>query len=426
KLTLNFAGGTATLSSPTTISVANENLTCGGTSGQCVSQAGTSQTLHTLRARLMYRFAVRHFADHDRAVVNHAVANGGRVAIRWYELYDPAGTVTLNQQGTFAPNTPYRWMASIAEDQNGDIGLGYCASSSSIHPAIRFTGHVPTDASGTMETEASLLVGNGSQSGGNGLSRWGDYTAMQVDPSDDCTFWYVNQYEKTTGIFNWSTNIGSFAFIGCPGVGGPAVTLTPTSLAFGKVVVNTTSTGKNVTLANTGNATLIIASITTSGDFAPVTSTKPCGSALAAGKNCIIRVTFTPTQVGSRTGNVTIIDNASNTPQTVPLSGTGVLPATLTPTSATYAALTVGTTSPAKVFTLRNNQTVTLNSIVISTTGDFKVSTTTCTASLVAKSNCTISVVFKPTAVGTRTGKLSVADSASNSPQTSCLTGAGK
>jgi hypothetical protein len=524
KLTLNFAGGTATLSSPTTISVANENLACGNALN-CVPQLGTTQSLDSLGDRLMYRFAVRHFADHDRAVVNHAVANGGQVAIRWYELYDPAGTVTLNQQGTFAPDATYRWMASIAEDQNGDIGLGYSASSSSIHPAIRFTGRLPSDASGTMETEASILAGNGSQGGGSGLSRWGDYTAMQVDPSDDCTFWYVNQYEKTTGIFNWSTNIGSFAFIGCSGSpsfaltavpntltvtqgskgtstitvvpangftgsvtltasglpsgvtaafvpnpttttsvltltasataatgtstvtitgtsgsltptttlsltvtqpSGPAVTLTPTSLAFGKVVVNTTSTGKNVTLANTGNATLVIASIKTSGDFAPVTSTKPCGSTLAAGKNCIIRVTFTPTQLGLRTGNITITDNASNSPQTVPLSGTGVLPATLTPTSATYATLTVGTTSLPKTFTLKNNQTVTLNNIVISTTGDFKVSTTTCTTSLAAKTNCTIKVVFKPTAVGTRTGKLSVADDAANSPQSSSLTGTGK
>jgi subtilase family serine protease len=208
--------------------------------------------------------------------------------------------------------------------------------------------------------------------------------------------------------------------------GGPVVTLTPTSLVFGKIVVGTTSTGKNVTLANTGNATLIIASITTSGDFAQVTSTKPCGSTLAAGANCIIRVTFTPTQLGLRTGNITITDNAANSPQTVPLSGTGVLPVTLTPSSATYAAQAVGTTSLPKTFTLKNNQTVTLNSIVISTTGDFSVSTTTCTTSLAAKTNCTIKVVFKPTAVGTRTGKLNVADNASNSPQTSSLTGTGK
>jgi hypothetical protein len=518
-LTMDFATSTATLSSPAAISVANFTQACGA----CVPQLGTPQTLDTLSDRVMYRFAVRHFADHDRAVVNHAVQTGtGQVAVRWYELYDPAGSVTVNQQGTFAPDTTYRWMGSIAEDKDGDIGLGYSASSSSIHPGIRFTGRVPSDASGTMETEATILAGIGSQT--SGLARWGDYTAMQVDPSDDCTFWYVNQYEKVSGTFNWNTNIGSFAFSGCTGspnftltavpnsltisqgnqgtstitvvpsngfsgsvalsasglpsgvtagfvpnpttststltltasataatgtstvtitgtsgsltatttvtltvtASGPVVKLTPTSLVFAKTVVGTTTTAKSVTVANTGSSTLNISSIVVSGDFAPVTSTKPCGSTLAAGANCIIKVTFTPTQLGTRTGNITINDNASNSPQTVPLSGTGIAPVTLTPGSATYAAQTVGTTSLPKTFTLKNNQSVTLSSIVISTTGDFSVSTTTCGASLAAKTNCTIKVVFKPTATGTRTGKLNVADNASNTPQTSSLTGTGK
>ena len=424
KLTLNFTAGTATLSSPATISVANQTLACGN-GGTCVPQLGTTQTLDTLGDRLMYRFAVRHFSDHDRAVVNHAVASGSQVAVRWYELYDPAGSVTVNQQGTFAPDTTFRWMASMAEDKNGDIGLGYSASSSSIHPAIRFTGRVPSDTLGTMETEASILEGTGSQFGGQYGNRWGDYTAMQVDPSDDCTFWYVDQYEKVNGVFNWYTSIASFAFNGCSG-SGPAVTLSPTSLTWGNTVVGTTSTAKSVTLTNTGSATLNIASIATSGDFAPATSPKPCGSTLAAGKNCVIKVTFSPSQLGTRTGNITITDDASNSPQKVPLSGKGVPPAALTPGSATWTARTVGTTSLAKVFYLKNYQTVALNNIVISITGDFSVSATTCAASLAAKTNCTISVVFKPTAVGTRTGKLSVSDSASNSPQASNLTGTGK
>jgi hypothetical protein len=277
-----------------------------------------------------------------------------------------------------------------------------------------------------METEASILEGTGSQSGSQYANRWGDYTAMQVDPSDDCTFWYVDQYEKVSGVFNWHTSISSFAFNGCSGGGGPAVTLTPTALTFGNVVVNTTSTGKNVTVTNSGNATLNIASVTASGDFALVASTKPCGSTLAAGKTCVIWVTFSPSQLGTRTGNITITDDASNSPQKVPLSGKGVPPAALTPGSATYTARTVGTTSLAKVFYLKNYQTVALNSIVISTTGDFSVSATTCATSLAAKTNCTISVVFKPTLVGTRTGKVNVADNASNSPQASSLTGAGK
>jgi hypothetical protein len=320
KLTMNFAAGTATLSAPTAISVASFVQACGG----CVPQTGTSQTLDTLSDRVMYRFAVRHFADHDRAVVNHAVqTGGGQVGVRWYELFDPAGAVTVNQQGTFAPDTTYRWMASMAEDKNGDIGVGYSASSSSIHPGIRFTGRVPTDPSGTLETEATILTGPGSQT--SGLARWGDYTAMQVDPLDDCTFWYVDQYEKVSGIFNWNTNIGSFAFTSCGGGGGPAVTLVPTSLKWGKVTVGTTTPPKTVTLTNSGNATLNISSIAISGDFALKTVAKSCSTTkpVAPGANCVFKVTFKPTKTGLRTGDLIIGDNAPNTPQDVPLSGTG-------------------------------------------------------------------------------------------------------
>jgi len=103
----------------------------------------------------------------------------------------------------------------------------------------------------------------------------------------------------------------------------PAVTLTPTSLTFPKTEVGTTSKAKDVTLENSGTATLNITSITASGDFALVTSSKPCGSTLAAGKKCKIAVTFTPLQAGTLTGDVTITDNAPNSPQQVPLSGTG-------------------------------------------------------------------------------------------------------
>jgi len=308
-------------------------------------------------------------------------------------------------------------------DKAGDMLLSYSVSSSSIDPGLAYAGRVPSDAAGTLESENTLLTGTHFQTG---HSRWGDYSAARIDPSDDCTFWFVNQYLKTSGDFVWGTHIGSFAFTGCGGGGGPVVTLTPTSLVFGNTVVNTTSMGKNVTVTNSGNATLNIASIAVSGDFAQVTSTKPCGSTLAAGASCIIRVTFTPTQLGLRTGNITITDNAANSPQTVPLSGKGVPPVALTPSSKTYAAQTVGTTSLPKTFTLKNYQSVTLSSIVISTTGDFSVSSTTCTTSLAAKASCTINVVFTPTAVGTRTGTLKATDNASNSPQSSTLTGTGK
>ncbi len=424
QLTPNFANPSAsTFTGPINIPVSSFTPSCGGTGGTCVPQNGTTQLLDTLGDRMMYRLAYRNFGDHEALVVNHSVTSVSSVAPRWYEIRTPNNTPTVFQQGTYAPDSTFRWMGSMAMDKAGDMLMSYSISSSSIDPGLAYTGRVPTDAAGTMESENTLLTGTHFQTG---HSRWGDYSAARIDPSDDCTFWFVNQYAKTNGDFVWATHIGSFAFTGCGGGGGPVVTLTPTSLLFGNTVVNTTSTGKNVTVTNSGNATLNIASITVSGDFAKVTSTKPCGGTLAAGANCIIRVTFTPTQLGLRSGNITITDNAANSPQTVPLSGKGVPPVALTPSSKTYAAQTVGTTSLPKVFTLKNYQSVTLNSIVISTTGDFSVSSTTCGASLAAKTNCTISVVFKPTAVGTRTGKLSVADNASNSPQASSLTGTGK
>jgi membrane-bound inhibitor of C-type lysozyme len=208
--------------------------------------------------------------------------------------------------------------------------------------------------------------------------------------------------------------------------GGPTVTVSPTSLAWGIVVMGATSAAKPVTLTNTGSTTLNINSIATSGDFAQATSTKPCGSTLAAGKSCTIMVTFTPTAVGTRTGTLTLTDNSPSSPQTVALSGTGGVQAKLTPVAATFPRESVGVSSPAKVFTLNNLQAVSLTAISVSTTGDFSASTTTCSTSLAAKSTCTISVVFTPTQTGTRTGTLQVSDSAVGSPQISNLTGTGK
>lgn len=203
----------------------------------------------------------------------------------------------------------------------------------------------------------------------------------------------------------------------------PALTLYPTSLNFGDVVLNKAGSPQTVTATNTGGATLEIASIAANGDFA--ISTNTCGATLAAGASCSVSVIFTPKALGARMGTLTFTDNAPNSPQTVGLSGTGVKvpPASLTPASAKYPKEKVGTTSKAKTFTLTNKQKVTLTGIAISTTGDYAVSETTCGTSLAAKGKCTIEVTFTPTAVGTRTGQLSVSDSAGNSPQTSSLTG---
>ena len=315
KLTLNFATGTSSLSPPTVISVANDTMACTN-GGQCIPQGGTTQTLDSLGDRLMYRFAIRHFADHDRAVVNHTVANGTQAAIRWYELYDPAGNVTLNQQGTFAPDSTYRWMASLAEDQMGDIGLGYSASSSTINPAIRFTGRVPSDPLGTMESENTILQGAGSQLG-TFAYRWGDYTAMQVDPSDDCTFWYVDQYQAVYGTFDWSTNIASFVFDSCSA--GPSFSLTadPNTLTIAQgspgtstiTVVPADGFTDSVSLSATGMPTGVTAK------FKPVSTASTSTLTLTAGANATSGTsTITITGVSGSITQTTTVNLTVNGP----------------------------------------------------------------------------------------------------------------
>lgn len=207
-----------TFTGPTNIPVAAFTSACGG--GTCIPQPGTRQQLDSLADRLMYRLAYRKFVDgHEALVVNHSVkVSGSRKGevdgIRWYELRSPGSTPTVYQQGTFSPDSTNRWMGSIAMDKLGNIAVGYSASSSSVFPSLRYTGRVPTDPLGTLQSENIILAGTGSQQGSN-LARWGDYSAIAIDPTDDCTFYYTNEYLKTNGAFNWSTQIASFKLPGC-------------------------------------------------------------------------------------------------------------------------------------------------------------------------------------------------------------------
>ena len=162
----------------------------------------------------MYRLAYRNFGTHESLVVNQSVAVSGGGGVRWYEIQNPSGTPVLAQQGTFAPDSTYRWMGSVAMDQAGDLAVGYSKSSSSIYPSIAFAGRIPTDPAGTLETETEVVAGSGAQT--NSLHRWGDYSAMTVDPVDDCTFWYTQEYIKSNGSFNWNTRIAHFKFLNCP------------------------------------------------------------------------------------------------------------------------------------------------------------------------------------------------------------------
>jgi hypothetical protein len=204
-------------------------------------------------------------------------------------------------------------------------------------------------------------------------------------------------------------------------------TLSATTISFGNQIVQTTSTARTVTLKNNQTVPLTISSISASGDFAATSSCPLAPNPLLTEATCQITVTFTPTVLTSETSTLAVNDNASNSPQTVQLSGTGVPSVGISQTSYKFANQAVNTTSPAHIFTLTNYQTVPLTISGISLAGEF-TSTSNCPLSpntLAAKTGCTISVIFAPSTVGTLTGSLTVSDNAPNAPQTVQLSGYG-
>ena len=211
---------------------------------RCVPQPGTDNKLDSLADRLMYRLAYRNFGSHESLVVNHSVAVSGSGGVRWYEIQSPGGTPVVAQQGTYAPDSNYRWMGSIAMDKVGDMALGYSVSSSSVYPSIAFAGRVPyRSRQARWKPRPSVMTGSGSQT--PTLTRWGDYSAMTVDPVDDCTFWYTQEYIMTNGACNWNTRIANFKFPGC--ATGGYIGFYPDNLGFGDQTVGTTSPPQQIT-----------------------------------------------------------------------------------------------------------------------------------------------------------------------------------
>jgi hypothetical protein len=222
-----------TVTGPTAIDVADFTPTCysaGG--GNCLPQPGTEVTVDGLDDRMMFRFNYRNFGAFESLLVNHSVtgaANAGS-GIRWYELRSPAATPTLYQQGTYAPaDTNWRWMGSIAQDQAEGMALGFAITSPGApgvaDPSIAWTGRLATDPLGAMGQGESVIdegagvEGNAypAADGGPGedRGRWGDYSNMTVDPTDDCTFWYTQELYRANGIYDWDTYVASAKFPNC-------------------------------------------------------------------------------------------------------------------------------------------------------------------------------------------------------------------
>ena len=198
-----------TFTGPTAIPVAAYTQLCSA-KGSCIRQPGTNTRLDSLGDRLMFRLAYRQYPDgHEAMVATHSVSTG----LRWYEVRSPASAPVMFQQGTYVPNSATRWLGSAGQDKLGNFAIGYSVSSTAIRPSLRYSLRAPADPLGTLGSETTIITGTGVQTGG--LSRWGDYAAMVVDPVDDCTFWFTSEYLKTNGSFNWNTRIASFKIPAC-------------------------------------------------------------------------------------------------------------------------------------------------------------------------------------------------------------------
>jgi hypothetical protein len=203
---------------PEKIKVAPYHYLCGGQLTTCVPQPGTDHRLDAQGDKIMSRVVYRRIGDHESIVAVHSVdtaAGGG--GVRWYELVlDKARRVSLRQQGTYAPDQFYRWMASPAIDKYGNIGIGYSFGGTPSFAGQRFAGRQPADPLGLLTMkEAVLAEGEAAQTTApRPAERWEDYTTTAIDPSDDCTVWYVGDYLKKDAV-SYSTRIGAFRMPGC-------------------------------------------------------------------------------------------------------------------------------------------------------------------------------------------------------------------
>lgn len=191
---------------------------CAPTSRDCIDQMGTAQKLDILsyRQRPMYRAAYRRFPTYESIVTNQSAefVFGGvsRAGLRWWEIRGVGTAPVLAQEGPWAGSAAaptHRWMGSMAQDRRANMAVGYSFSAPTAFPGIRYAGRLATDPLNVLpQGEAVIINGTGAQTGS---ARWGDYTSMNIDPVDDCTFWYVGQYYSVTGG-TWRTRIAHFRY----------------------------------------------------------------------------------------------------------------------------------------------------------------------------------------------------------------------
>ncbi len=241
------------LTGPTALPVAAFTPLCN--TGSCVPQPAPGNTLATLSDRPMFRFTYRNFGTHESLLLNHSVSANNTGGVRWYEIRSPNATPVIFQQGTYAPaDGNWRWMGSMAQDQSEGIALGFSITSTTRFPSMAWTGRLASDAPGTMGQGETIVddgtgVETGSFMNGQTAQRWGDYSSMTVDPTDDCTFWYTSELYHTTGPVprTWDTQIAAAKFPSCA-ENDFTIAVTPTAqkIGVGKTAAYTVKTTKTV------------------------------------------------------------------------------------------------------------------------------------------------------------------------------------
>jgi len=183
---------------------------------ESVPQRATGSALNPINDRLMFRAQFRNFRDWQSLVVNHTVDAGTSTAIRWYELRRTTGNWYVHQQSTYAPDSSFRWMGSLAMDEAGNMALGYSVASANLYPSVKYAGRMANDPLNQLTiAERTIIPGGGAQTGvWTSGGRWGDYSCLVADPSEHQTFWYTQEYYDSTSVSYWKTRIASFSFSG--------------------------------------------------------------------------------------------------------------------------------------------------------------------------------------------------------------------
>jgi hypothetical protein len=326
-----------------------------------------------------------------------------------------------------ADPTAYVFLPSVVRDKVGNLQgiLGVSGSGVNQHPGLNSLNFSPTSLqAGTYGYIASPVTSGDAQNTGSLSYRWGDWYSAVLDPSDSCTVWVAGEYlaaDRTISPY-WYTQLAKLPPMSTC-AGGPVV-LSNVSLDFGNQQVGVRSNPVPVTVTNNQAVALNITGISAGGDF---TQTNTCQQPVPPGGNCTISVYFTPSVTGTRTGTLTVTDDASNSPQTAALSGIGATSAiSVTPSSLAFGNQVLNTASAGQHVTVTNSGFVSLTVNSVAASGGYSQTGACSGVTLSPGQNCQITVTFTPMVTGSLPGAITINDTSTGAPHLVSLSGSGQ